>query len=219
MEPQQSPPQPQPVQVEPSQPEQPKKKPGISLKAPYIAVIIGVLVVFVFIIMFFISASKPEKKQAAKTNTQVNKGVVKKPATIGSMKLEATTPSVLKTQPVTLTLIADSSKYIVSGYDALVAYDTEAFDFVKGASLIKDFSIYTFKRSGHVTVTAVKALQSNTPSVFANTPVMELTFQPKKTGSYVFSIKKMIGAENTSFVSTKSKKLSPLVNTVSIIVE
>ncbi len=214
MDPQQSPPQPQ-SQPQPVE----QKQSAFVLKAPYIAVILGVLVVFVIIIMFFVSALKPAKKQSAQTKNQLSNTNVNKIPSVGSMKLEATTPSVSKTQPVTLTLIADSNKYTVSGYDALVTYDTTAFDFVKGTSKIKDFSAYTFKRTGHVTVTAVKALQSNTPIEFVNVPVIELTFQPKKAGSYVFSVKKSIGVENTAIVTTTSKKMSPLVNSVSIIVE
>lgn len=214
MDPQQSPPQTE------SQPQPAAQQQSTSfLKTPYIAVILGVLVVFVIIIMFFVSASKPEKKQSATTNNKITKAVVKKLVSVGSMKLEVSTPSVLKTQPVTLTLIADSNNYTVSGYDALVTYDTTAFDFVKGTSKIKDFSAYTFKRTGHVTVTAVKALQSNTPTTFVNVPVIELTFQPKKAGSFVFSVKKSIGVENTAIVTTASKKMSPLVNSVTVVVE
>lgn len=201
------------------QPVQPKSNLLANIKKPYVAVILGVLLIFIFIFLFLKSGNKQEKNLAATTSQKKTTVKTALPKSIGSMKLETASLTVKKDQAVNFTLVADSNKYPVSGYDVLVAYDMTAFDFSKGKSLIKDFSVYTFKRSSHVTATGVKALQSKETTVFASTPVVELSFQPKKTGKYTFSVIKASGAEYTDIVTTSTKKMSPLVNAITVTVE
>lgn len=189
-------------------------------KNMYVAIIIGVLLLFVvFIGMIFMKGSSTGG--AVQTQNANNQQETVKPQinVKGSMTLQSSVMSIPTGQPVILTLIADSANEVVSGYDTLITYDPTAFEFSKGKSNLKDFSLYTFNRSSHITITAIKALQSTESTVFTESPVATLTFTPKKSGKFSFSIKQQIGKETTSFVTTQSMRYSPAESSLSISVQ
>lgn len=189
-------------------------------KNQYLFVMVGVLVVFVVIIGFlFLNQSKKTIVQNTNQNMVETTPVPTKIVNRGSLMLVTYMPSVKVGEQLVMTVVGESEKQLVTGFDTLVSYDTSAFDFVEGKSKLDNFSLYTFKRSSHITITAVKALQSTTPTMFSQLPVMTLTFMPKKAGSYAFSVKSQIGKETTQIVTDQSEKLNPGESTVTVKVD
>lgn len=113
-------------------------------------------------------------------------------------------------------IVADSGGENIVGWDLLVAYDPTAFDFIRAESNIDDFEIYTFKRSDYLSITAVKSLESEASSVFKNTIVASLVFQPKKTGQFAITLKDSLGKEKSNLINDKTQKINPQLNSLTL---
>lgn len=191
----------------------------LNTKSIYIAIIITVLIIFIVIIgLLYNNQSKQKNKESAQTEKPLEKTMIipTKVVSIGNLTLITYLPSVKTNENLILSIVGDSAGQTVSGYDVLVSYDKDAFDFIEGKSKDDDFSIFTFKRDSHITITAVKALQNITETKFSQTPILTLTFQPKKAGNYSFSIEPQIGKETTTMVTDKTEKLNPEGSTISV---
>ena len=89
-----------------------------------------------------------------------------------------------------------------------MTYDKTAFDFVKATSLMDDFKVYSYDRPTYVSLSAIKSLQDNNVTTWNNQSLSELTFQPKKTGTYIFSLT-AVGKETSKLVDEKTETIYP----------
>lgn len=113
-----------------------------------------------------------------------------------------------KSSPVTVQVQASSQGRQIVGYDVVVTYDKTAFDFVKAVSLMDNFKVYSYDRPTYVSLSAIKSLQDNKPDTWNNQALSELTFQPKKTGTYTFSLSP-VGKEASKLVDEKTQAIYP----------
>jgi hypothetical protein len=108
----------------------------------------------------------------------------------------------------TLDLVATSSKDTVAGYDAILSYDTAAFDRQMVRNNLNTFRMFTFNRANHLSISATKNLQSTEAVRFANTSILSFTFTAKKKGTFVFSLK-AIGNESSKLVNETAQVTYP----------
>lgn len=122
-------------------------------------------------------------------------------------------------KPIVVTVHADSHEEDVVGFDLLVTYDQTAFSFVKAQAADSAFSLYPRNSSTHLSVTGIKKPTIKDDKPFANTPLLTLTFQPKKQGSYKFVLTPKIGRETTKLVNDKTQVFNPTVESLTVTVK
>ncbi len=108
----------------------------------------------------------------------------------GSLTLKAKNNETVVSQknPITLYVYADSDNQPITGYDVILNYDSTKVEFVNHKNLQLDFQVFTKKDKDKLSITGIKNLNSTTPTVFTDSSLVELTFQPQKTGQVDFSI-------------------------------
>jgi len=120
--------------------------------------------------------------------------------------------------PANLTIVADSNSENITAFDTLVVFDPTAFDFVSAQSVDPNFKVYPYVKDNGLTLTVVKTGPSTVPSVFNNTQIVSLIFQPKKTGQFIFRVVPSVGKETTKFVNDQTKIIYPAVNEIKVTV-
>ena len=92
----------------------------------------------------------------------------------------------------------------VTGFDAVVTYDSVMLTLDTVTRVREGFDIYPKKANGRVTVTGLKQLGNNTPAVFANTPVVKLRFTPKVKGTTTLRIQPTVEKDTSKIVDGAS---------------
>jgi len=123
----------------------------------------------------------------------------------GSLTLKAKNHETIVSQqkPITLYVYANSDSQPITGYDAIVNYEETKVDFVNHKNLQPDFQIFTKKEKDKLIITGIKNLNSTTPTVFTDSSLVELTFQPKQTGQVDFSFDFTPGSKKDSNLITE----------------
>lgn len=174
-------------------------------------------ILLIFFLIFL--ATSLLLKKSSKPKTRPNFSVVPTASsTYGYLKLQ-TVGKITRFpvgQPINLSVMADSGGENIVGWDLLIVYDTAAFDFVKASSNLPDFKTYSYKWPNHISITGIKLLQNQNPSVFKSTNVATLVFQPKKTGRFTLMLKDSLGKERSQLVNTATKKIFPQLNQLTI---
>ncbi|MCL4364668.1 cohesin domain-containing protein [Patescibacteria group bacterium] len=186
----------------------------------YIYLLAAFFVVFIATGLFLLITNKPANpSQSAQTTATLKEQPTSLPTVApkrGFVNLSEATESA---GIVTFNVVADSDGENVSAYDIQIGYDPLAFDFQSAVSIDPSFQVYPFHKDKLLTLTAVKATQDQTPSIFTNKPVIKLNFKSKKSGNYTFSVLSSIGKETTKFVNTKTQIINPQVNEMNVIVK
>lgn len=190
----------------------------IQSKKIYIILLIIFLAVFAGtgLILFLTNSQKSEQGAASTGEQQVilPTAVVKQ----GLMQLRATgkgdTLRFPRNQNITIQMTIDTNNENIVGWDGLIDYDFNAFNFISATSNIKDFKIYSFKRENHISLTSIKSLESKTPSIFKGELVATVVFQPKQTGVFSIGLKPEIGKEKTDMINTVTKRIYPQLNSL-----
>ncbi len=184
----------------------------------YIYLLAAFFVVFIATGVFLLISNKPTASQGAQTATLKEQPITLPTAvpTRGFVNLSEASQSA---GIVTFNVVADSDGENISAYDVQIGYDPLAFDFQSAVSIDPSFQIYPFHKDKLLTLTAVKATQDQSPSIFTNKPVIKLNFRSKKTGSYSFAVLSSVGKETTKFVNTKTQIIKPEVNQINVIVK
>ncbi|HLC94731.1 MAG TPA: cohesin domain-containing protein [Patescibacteria group bacterium] len=139
------------------------------------------LVVIIFAALIFALMTQVKKTTSPGASTQfvapTTAPAVVQPGVIKLIPKDGKT-SYRAGDTVTLRFIAHSAGDTVTGYDAVVRYDTDKMRFVKAASVNDDFQLFADKNqpSAPLFITGVKKLASTTPVVFSDTVIAELTF-------------------------------------------
>jgi len=171
-----------------------------------------VLLIAISIVVIFSNNSKKDQIQKAKPTLD---GMIVTPTLIphpvlGSMTMstEIKESRLSIKKPVSLIVAAVSEGKNIVGYDTIISYDKEAFSYTGAQSLLSDFTVYPYERPTHVAISAIKSLQSNTVTSWDNTPVLRVTFQPKKTGTYTFYLSPK-GPEASKMMDDKAQATYP----------
>lgn len=107
----------------------------------------------------------------------------------GRLTLKAKNNETIVSQqkPLSLYLYADSDNQPISGYDAILNYNSDVVDFVSHKNLQPDFQLFVKSEKNKLIITGIKNLSSTAPIVFSDSSLAELTFQPKQTSQVDFS--------------------------------
>jgi len=188
-------PPPQTIQVEK------KRSPAMVIIALILVVILGIFI--------YISTQKKTPTSIRPNRVTSTIPTVTPRPIVGSMTISSSGGiRFSKNSAVTLQIKASSEGRQVVGYDVVVTYDKTAFDFVKATSLMDDFKVYSYDRPTYVSLSAIKSLQDNNVTTWNNQSLSELTFQPKKTGTYIFSLTS-VGKETSKLVDEKAETIYP----------
>jgi len=177
-------------------------------RSPVKAIIAIVLLVGLGAFAFFSAQQKKPTTPVRPSRVSSTVPSVTPRPILGSMTISSTSSRFSKGSPVTLQIQASSQGRQVVGYDAVVTYDKTAFDFVKAMSLMNDFKVYSYDRPTYVSLSAIKSLQDNKVITWSNQSLVELTFQPKKTGTFIFSLNP-VGKEASKLVDEKAQVIYP----------
>jgi len=115
--------------------------------------------------------------------------------------------------PVTFFLYADSKGQDITGYDAVLQYDTTKLEFKEVKSLIEGVDLYETNdevstASSDLVITGVKGLAYDGSLVFNNTALAEVTFTPLVSGETIISFMYEPGSSSDSnLIDSKSQDI------------
>lgn len=101
-------------------------------------------------------------------------------------------------KPIHIIISADSAGESLTGFDAVLQFDTSALSFVSATSLDPAFTLYKNNRDTGLNMTGVIEVGDNMPHVFVNAPLVEVVLQPKKIGSATVVLQMSPGETNDS---------------------
>jgi hypothetical protein len=163
-------------------------------------------------------ASTTTKEDVA-TLKQENMVIPTVPPTVGALSLTSAASYAL-TDNVTLNLEGQSFGKNIVGYDTIIYYDPLSFEFIESKSNLADFKIYSYNRGNYLLLTAVKSLDSQTPTVLGsetgNQPMASIVFKPKKIGKSNFSLRQSAGQDVTDLVTDQTEVLNPALSDLSV---
>lgn len=132
------------------------------------------------------------------------------------VEISADTTSISQNKPFTFTVRASSAGKDITGYDILLAIDPNEFQIQSITSEVASFSILQFEKGTHVTVTGIKALGQNDPSIFNDTAILKVTVNPMKRGASTLSVLLTQGNEKTMLVDTEVIPITPQVGSLQV---
>jgi hypothetical protein len=121
--------------------------------------------------------------------------------------------------PFTFTVKGSSGGKDITGYDVLLAIDPTMFEIVSIDSAIPAFSILKFEKGSHVTITGIKDLGQNEPSIFNDTMILKVTVKPIQKGNSTLSVLLTNKHEKTIFVDTEVNPITPQVGSLAVSVQ
>jgi len=122
-------------------------------------------------------------------------------------------------ETVTVTMYGFSGGKDITGYDALIGIDPEAFEVISLESATPGFQIFKFDRGMYYSVTGIKDVQMKDATVFDDTALLTVVLKPKKTGENVVTILTSKDNEKTKFVDKDVNVLTPQIGSVFISVK
>ncbi|MDO8497038.1 MAG: hypothetical protein Q7S61_00645 [bacterium] len=102
----------------------------------------------------------------------------------------------------------------ISGYDVLASVDFGKYDLKEVVSLKPEFSVYTGKRAGYLSITGIKELNVNTPTLFNKEDILRINLKPKTGVGGVATIVSTVSQnrkEKTKFVDSSLQVLYPQI--------
>jgi hypothetical protein len=175
--------------------------------------------------LFLLISNKPKTSKEKISTVRVdfpveNTAVIPTVATTSSvsMALETNLPgNQMKVgDTIELNLLADSNGKNIVGYDVVMYYDSLAFDFLKGITMLPDYNIFTYKKGHYFTITGLKTLQSAPSPMTKANKLATLTFQSTKAGKFEFSLKQSNEKDKTDLVTDKTEVLIPTLNQLTV---
>ncbi len=133
--------------------------------------------------------------------------------------VQAEESAISQNQPFTVTVRASSGGKDIAGYDVLLAIDPSQFEIQSITSELDSFSILQFEKGTHVTVTGIKDLGQNDPTIFSETPILTVTLKPIKKGATTISVLLQQDKEQTILVDTDVVPITPQVGSLSVDVQ
>jgi hypothetical protein len=167
------------------------------------AILSLIFLVFIFsIVMRLRQAARPiQLPITAQISPTVPAPIIKEKGSL-TFKVKNNETVLSQKKPIILYVYADSDNQPITGYDAILKYDSTQVEFVNHKNLQPDLQIFTKKEKDRLIITGVKNLNSNTSTVFTDSSLVELIFQPQKTGQVDFSFDFTYGSKKDSNLIT-----------------
>jgi hypothetical protein len=181
----------------------------------YAVIALGAILILFIIFLVFLATKREKTTIQSKANgeqtemiTRVSKPVSSPTPMIYDVTMELTKKDGLIThrfgQELVIILTADSKGRDVTGYDALVGFDTSKVQLKSVKSLVSDMTIYKYEKDNMVQITGTKSLSSTSLVFFNRTPILEYTFQPIQQGTAIFEIIDVKGKAKSQIVDSRS---------------
>jgi len=202
-------------QVQGITPTSPKNKIFMYLLVVFFAVFVGT---GIFLVVFNQKTGRQKANVEDNSTTMLKQEKMAIPTVApkdGGFDLETDNDLLVKGEMADITVIADSGGKNIVGYDLVMTYDPLAFEFIDAKSLIDDYTVYSYKRSGYISITAVSKLQSQ-GKPFSAEEVIKLSFETKKRGKYDFSLSAAEGVDKTDMVTDQTEVLNPALGRLTI---
>ncbi|PIZ64040.1 hypothetical protein CO051_02115 [Candidatus Roizmanbacteria bacterium CG_4_9_14_0_2_um_filter_39_13] len=119
---------------------------------------------------------------------------------------------------VMVTIYGFSGGKDITGYDALIGIDPEAFEVISIDSVMPGFQIFKFDKGLYQSITGIKDIQVKDPTVFDESALVTLTLKTKKKGENIVTILTSKDGEQTKFVDNDVQILTPQIGSVFITV-
>ena len=133
---------------------------------------------------------------------------------------KGTHTSYKKGQTVTLFVYADSQEQEITGYDAVLRYDTNKIRFESVTSVLEGMDIYETEDAigadtRELIVTGIQSMSQGEPFVFNNTALAEVTFTVLESGPVDISLVYEPGSQRESNLITSRNQdiLSTVIGT------
>ncbi len=178
--------------------------------------IVILLVAFGVLLLFMFTKGLKEKKSLNKemettrvitqekepTPTEVDRLKNTKGQGLSSMKIDKATYTTKDIVFVTVNL--DSLNKNVVGFDLIVKYDPQKLDYMRAVVLNNSFNLISRKNKGELILTGLKKLKAKDATVFSNSGLVKVSFQPKTKGETNVSVVSKMGKDISQFVTDKS---------------
>lgn len=141
------------------------------------------------------------------------------PSTTGQFILKTKNQKKIFSQnePIIISVFADSSNQSISGYDVVLIFDQQRINFSSAKSLINDFQVFTQQKENKLFITGTKKLSANQPIVFSQTPILEITFQPKQKGQInIFFDYQPKSTKDSNLINEKTQDILEKVEGISL---
>lgn len=124
-----------------------------------------------------------------------------------TLKTKDSKTSYERKDAITLTVFADSVGENISGFDLVLNYPAGIVSYSEKKNLeAGDFDLFGGAKNGKLVLTGVKKLNAQKPSVFQETPLVELMFKPVSTGKAVFTFEAVPDSKKDSNLITDTNE-------------
>lgn len=130
------------------------------------------------------------------------------------LRVKESSADISLAKPLTIQVYANSDNKPIVGYDVILNYNPEVVSLTSNASLLTDFQSIVQKGKNNIKIVAFKNPASQKSIVFANTPLVEILFTPKRTGVSNFSLEYIPGSTKDSNLMTEESDTKDILGGV-----
>lgn len=181
------------------------------------ALIIGIVIFGLIGIVSYSLVRNSQQGSAQNTTPQGQQGGGQAVA-----KIDATKPSLLfdptaadKTyqvgKPITIAVVANSQGADIYGYDIQFKVNPEQFEISEAVSLLENFDLTQYNRGEYYSITAIKDINDEQPSLFENTPIVSITLIPKTAGTITLEVLHEVKGETSKFTDKNVTVIDPQI--------
>lgn len=157
-------------------------------KLIYIIVMVFALLFFIWLVFYLGSRSKTSNLKGGMSSIITSYPTA--PIVLGNGKIYLKTKDGKNTyavsEQINLVVYASSDEKSITGYDVVINYDPKKVKFIINNNLLSNFQIFPYDGKGKFMLTGIKNISSNVSSVFVNTALTEIVFQPLVSGNISF---------------------------------
>ena len=172
--------------------------------------------------IFFISITKTSGPKNKGLQTQVSQTFNEESSREKSGYFRLSTPEtsgISVGQTLLIEISLDTNGKDLTGYDALVSFDSENFEVQSAQSEIKGFEVYKKVEEGLIKLTGIKGPSSEEEAVFAGETAVKLALLPKKSGTYQIALLESKDKSKSKFVDSETNVYYPGLNSISVVVK
>jgi len=135
---------------------------------------------------FFLIGQIKINRQKIKAKNKISPTLTLKKG--GKMWLVFKEKSVILNKPTSILVYSDSNNEPITGFDIVLKYDKNFWQFIKSSPLLEDYQIFKRINDDEIRITGIKKPESKVLTIFKETPLIQISFLPIKQGITEFNI-------------------------------
>jgi len=135
---------------------------------------------------FFLIMQLKTNQQKIKEKNKISPTLTLKEG--GKMWLALEEKSVILNKPTSILVHSDSNNEAVTGFDIVLKYDKNFWQFIKLNSSVENYQIFQRINGDEIRITGIKKPESKVLTIFKDTPLIKINFLPLKKGPATFNI-------------------------------